>query len=324
LQGGGAHGAFTWGVLDRLLEADHLAFDTVSGASAGAVNAVAMLAGLAEGGRERARAKLEAVWQAISKAGLPDFARLNPFLAGLSRMAGLVSPYTFNPLDFNPLRSILAREIDFEHLRAEPPARLIVSATDVATGAARHFDEREVSLEAVLASASLPTLYRAVEIDGRSYWDGGFSANPELVRLVTDSHTSETLLVLLNPLAVEAVPKRARDIADHVSRITFNQPLLRDLSEIEARRRAASRGIRRWFASPEERRLVAHTIHTLSAEAHTAGLTPETKLQPGWELLSHLKEAGRAEAEKWLSGRAAAPAAGSLGRWRANEKSKVA
>ena len=147
LQGGGAHGAFTWGVLDRLLEEESLALDTVSAASAGAVNAVAMLDGLADGGRETARAKLEAVWQAISKTGFPDVARLNPFLAGLARVPALVSPYTFNPLDINPLRSILAREIDFERLRARPPARLIVSATDVATGSARLFRRREITIE---------------------------------------------------------------------------------------------------------------------------------------------------------------------------------
>ncbi|MFO1171043.1 MAG: patatin-like phospholipase family protein [Hyphomicrobiaceae bacterium] len=324
LQGGGAHGAFTWGVLDRLLEEEGLALDTVSAASAGAVNAVAMLDGLADGGRETARAKLEAVWQAISKAGFPDVARLNPFLAGLARVPALVSPYTFNPLDINPLRSILAREIDFERLRARPPARLIISATDVATGKARLFRETEVTVDVVLASACLPSLYRAVEIEGRSYWDGGFSANPELISLILGSQAAETLLILLNPLEATEVPKRARDIADGVSRITFNQPVLRDLAEIESRRRAVGTGWRRWLAQPEERRLAAHALHTLSAAAHTSEMGPETKLQPGWELLSHLRSAGRAEAQSWLTGGTAAPTTNGLARWRTNENSRVA
>lgn len=301
LQGGGAHGAFTWGVLDRLLEEEALSIDMVSAASAGAVNAVAMLSGLAVGGREAGRVKLEAVWQAISKAGLPDYIRLNPFLAGLARVHGLVSPYTFNPLDINPLKNILAEHIDFDRLRAAPPARLIISATDVATGEARLFDEREVSIDVVLASASLPTLYRSVEIDGRAYWDGGFSANPDLVTLAARSETADTLLVLLNPVSVDTVPRQAAEIAHHVSRITFNQPLLRDLRELEARKQSLKR-LWRWLAPAEERRIARHRLHTLSADAYTAGLAPESRLQTHWELLSHLKAAGRTEADRWLDG----------------------
>jgi NTE family protein len=299
LQGGGAHGAFTWGVLDRLLEEPGLAIDMVSATSAGAVNAVAMLAGLASGGREGAREKLDAVWQAISKAGLPDVMRLNPFIAGLNRVSGFLSPYTFNPLDINPLRAILSEHIDFERLRADPPAGLIISATDVATGEARLFDGREITADMVLASASLPTLNRAVEIEGRHYWDGGFSANPELIQLVLRAKSRDTLLVLLNPKRVDAVPKQVAEIAQHMNRITFNQPLLRDLREIEVRRQAAQ-GPRGWLAGPEDRKLARHRFHVVAADPYTAGLSPESRLQPHWELLSHLKSAGRTEADGWL------------------------
>ncbi|MEZ5923779.1 MAG: patatin-like phospholipase family protein [Hyphomicrobiaceae bacterium] len=313
LQGGGAHGAFTWGVLDRLLEEAALEIDTISAASAGAVNAVAMLSGLAEGGKEAAKARLDQVWLAISKAGLPDYARLNPFFAGLMRVPGIVSPYAFNPLDLNPLRSILAKHIDFDRLRATPPARLIISATDIATGRARLFDETEIGIDVVLASASLPTLYRAVEIEGRYYWDGGFSANPDLLSLVARSTTGETLLVLLNPMAAEgAAPRQAADIAHHMSRITFNQPLLRDLGEIEARRQAAT-GLRGWLAGRAERRLARHRFHLISADAYTAELAPESKLQTHWELLSHLKAAGRKEAACWLGTDAAGDTTDALG-----------
>ena len=323
LQGGGAHGAFTWGVLDRLLEEEALSIDTVSAASAGAVNAVAMLAGLAQGGREAAREKLGAVWQAISKAGLPDYIRLNPFFAGLARVPGLVSPYTFNPLDINPLRDILAAHVDFDLLRANPPARLIISATDVATGEARLFDERALSIDVVLASASLPTLYKAVEIDGRAYWDGGFSANPDLVTLVEQSETLDTLLVLLNPASVDATPRHAAEIAHHVSRITFNQPLLRDLRELEARKRGL-RGPWRWLASAHDKRIARHRLHVLSADAYTAGLAPESRLQTHWELLSHLKSAGRTEADRWLDSALEGSATFRLGLWPSNRISRAA
>lgn len=296
LQGGGAHGAFTWGVLDRLLEETNLALDTVSAASAGAVNAVAMLSGYASGGPEAARETLDTVWQEISKA-----ARLNPFVAGLVKVPGLVSPYTFNPLDFNPLRAILTDHVDFERLRARPPAGLIISATDVATGKARLFNEREVTADVVLASASLPTVHRAVEIEGRHYWDGGFSANPDLIELVSRTKTRDTVLVLLNPQRVDMVPRHAAEIAHHMSRLTFNQPLLRDLQEIEARRLAVQ-GLRRWFARPQERKLARHRFHVIAADDYTAGLAPESRLRPDWELLSHLKSAGRAEAGRWLEG----------------------
>ena len=314
LQGGGAHGAFTWGVLDRLLEAPGPTFDMISAASAGTVNAVAMLSGLADGGREVAREKLDTVWQAIAKAGLPDYIRLNPFFAGLAKVPSLVSPYTFNPLDINPLRSILTAHIDFERLRAAPPAGLIISATDVATGEARLFDEQELSVDVVLASAALPTLHRSVEIGGRHYWDGGFSANPDLLTLAARSGCADTLLVLLNPARVETVPRQAVEIAYRVSNITFHQPLLRDLRELGARRQAA-KGWRGWLAPAAERRLVRHRFHVLAADAYTADLAPESRHQPHWELLSHLKAAGRMEAQRWLESPSEASATDQLGLW---------
>ena len=161
LQGGGAHGAFTWGVLDRLLEEDVLSFGWVSGTSAGAVNAVALASGLATGGREGARAKLREVWEGVHKAGVPDLLRLNPFLFGLTnsstfaQVAGLLSPYEFNPLGFDPLRNLLADTIDFESIRQKSPVELLIAATEVATGRSRLFRQSEMTVEAVLASASL-------------------------------------------------------------------------------------------------------------------------------------------------------------------------
>lgn len=303
LQGGGAHGAFTWGVLDRLLEEERLEIGWVSGTSAGAVNAVALAAGLAEGGRERAREKLRDVWQAVYKAGVPDLLRLNPFLYSLTRssfgqMAGLMSPYEFNPLGFDPLRELLVRLIDFERVRAAPPVGLVIAATEVASGHTRNFRANELTVECVLASACLPTLHRAVEISGKAYWDGGFSANPDLVTLARESPVADTLLVMINPRERGELPTGSREISGHINHITFNAPLRREVELIEALRAEAGRGWlrRNSFAG----RLRRHRFHLVDAGRYTALLKHETKMKPDWGLFTYLHGAGRTEAHKWL------------------------
>src|SRR5262245_57018059 len=240
LEGGGAHGAFTWGVLDRLLEEASLDIAWISATSAGAVNAAALAAGLLEDGRTGARAKLRAVWQAVASAGVPDLVRLNPWLAGISRsntlahVASLFSPYDFNPLGFDPLRKLLEAHIDFAMLRTEPGPQLLIAATDVATGRPRIFRRRELTVEAVLASACLPTLHHAVSIDGQAYWDGGFSANPDLLTVARESPVADTLIVKLSAPDRDGVPTSAREIAGRVNQITFMQPMLRDIEVIAA------------------------------------------------------------------------------------------
>jgi len=236
LQGGGAHGAFTWGVLDELLQDESLSFGWVSGTSAGAVNAAALASGLAAG-RAEARATLRRVWEAVEIAGVPDLLRYNPFLLGFSRAApisgaSLFSPYDLNPLGFDPLRKLLNDHIDFERVRSSAPVELLIAATEVATGRAHLFRRGELTVEAVLASACLPTLHHAVVIGGRAYWDGGFSANPDLLTLATESSVADTLIVQLNPLQQRGLPRSASEIADRVNTITFNQPLLRDVAAI--------------------------------------------------------------------------------------------
>ena len=305
LQGGGAHGAFTWGVIDRLLDEGDLDFAWLSATSAGAVNAVALAAGLSEGGKAGAREKLRSVWTAVQEAGVPDLVRLNPFLFGMSRSApmgqvaaSLFSPYEFNPLGFDPLRKLLTTHIDFERLRAYTGVDLLIAATDVATGRARLFRRQEMTVEAVLASACLPTIHHAVMIDGRAYWDGGFSANPDLVTLAADSPVADTLLVQIAPATKVGVPRGAREIAFDVNRITFNQPLLRDIELIEAAREA--RGRRGWRKN-RMARLADHRFHLIDAGRYTASLSPETKLRPDQELLSYLHNAGRSETHKWLA-----------------------
>lgn len=301
LQGGGAHGAFTWGVLDRLLEEESIAIGWVSATSAGAVNAVALASGLARGSREAARESLHELWEQVYRAGVPDLLRMNPFLSKLSsapalaHVAALWSPYDFNPLGIDPLRQLLSETIDFDALRRTIPVELLIAATDIATGKARLFRSHELTIECVLASACLPTIHHAVEIEGRAYWDGGFSANPDLVTLAGESPVQDTLIVQLNPIVKHGVPTGAREIADHVNRLTFNAPLLRDIEIIETAREAA--GLIRFGRLA---RLVRHRFHLVEAGSYTASLGPDSKMKPNWETFMYLHEAGRAETGRWL------------------------
>lgn len=305
LQGGGAHGAFTWGVLDRLLEEEDITIGWVSGTSAGAVNAAALAAGLAEGSREAARAKLRQVWEAVHKAGVPDLLRLNPLLYGLTQAAGghmarLWSPYDFNPLGFDPLRTLLGSTIDFAKIRADAPIELLIAATEIATGRTRLFRRRELTVESVLASACLPTLHRTVEIDGVGYWDGGFSANPDLVTLASESPIRDTLLVQITPLVKQGLPTGVREIAGFVNRLTFNAPLVRDIEIIEMAREGA-RG--RMFSRLSGRiaALSGHRFHLVEAGRYTASLSDESKMKPDLGLLTYLHGAGRTQMHKWLA-----------------------
>ena len=302
LQGGGAHGAFTWGVLDRLLEEETLKIGWISATSAGSVNAVALAAGLAESGAQGAREKLREVWHAVHEAGVPDLMRLNPFLFSLTRssfsqMTGMMSPYEFNPMGFDPLRRLLERSIDFARIRASQQ-ELLIAATEVATGKARLFKRHELTVECVLASACLPTLHRAVEIGGKAYWDGGFSANPALVDLARESAVADTLLVMLNPTVKPELPTGAREIAGHVNHLTFNAPLRRDVEMIETLRREPGGGLRHRHSLSG--RLKAHRFHLIDAGRYTSMLKPETKMKPDWGLFTYLHGAGRTETHKWL------------------------
>ncbi len=304
LQGGGAHGAFTWGVLDRLLDEADIEIGWISGTSAGAINAVALAAGIADGGRAGGRARLRAVWESVVESGVPDLLRLNPFLASLSRsqtmgqIGSMFSPYDFNPINFDPLRKLLETHIDFAKLRKVKGPELLIAATDVATGRVRRFRRHELTIEAVLASTCLPQVHHAVEIDGRAYWDGGFSANPDLVTVAAESPIGDTLLVLLNPIEKFGTPRSTRDIASEVNRVTFSQPLLRDIAEI-TEAQAEKRGL--WPRRATRRtRIAAHRFHMIEAGRHTAMLAPETKMRPDREMIEQLRTAGQDDAKRWF------------------------
>ena len=238
LQGGGAHGAFTWGALDRLLEERRLAFGAISGTSAGAVNAVLLAAGLVEDGPAGALEKLARFWTGLCRHGggdglfeaLPGLQRLQH--AGMDLIGKFFAPAQFNPLDFNPMRDLLRTLVDFEQLRRDGPD-LFIAATDAATGRKRIFTRLDISLDAVMASACLPQIHRAVEIDGRQYWDGGYVANPPLIPLINPAKSEDTLLIQLIPLAGQGAPADHAGISEGLNRIIFNAPLRQEIAAIE-------------------------------------------------------------------------------------------
>ena len=311
LQGGGAHGAFTWGALDALLQSDRFRFDTVSATSAGAINAAALASGLVTGGTEGARKKLREVWDAIVEAAPPDLSQLNPMLASLGKLeafgapsmnqiAGLVSPYTFNPFDFNPLRKLLEQLINFEAIRQRGKLELLIAATDASTGRARLFGRSELTVDMVLASACLPMLYKAIKIDGQSYWDGGFSANPDLLTLAREAKARDTLIVLLNPTSRDEVPTHSIDILSQINRITFSQPLLRDVREIMSIRQAMA-GPQSVLMANERKRVAKHRFHMIEAGAYVARLPDVSRIRADRASIDGLFNAGKREAEGWIA-----------------------
>lgn len=312
LQGGGAHGAFTWGVLDRLLELDEHRIDGVSGTSAGAVNAVALAAGFMEDGADGARRKLEAVWRAVNAAhGLEtgrrtleqahaDAPQPKPTPAHLffSAVSRVLSPYEFNPLDIDPLRVILEDLIDFDGLRRHGRIRLFINATEARTGRGRIFTGDEISIDAVLASACLPALRHAVKIGGRYYWDGGYSANPPLLPLIEHADAADTMIVRLTPSPRADVPTGARDIQGNVNRIMFSQPLRKEVELIETVRRMANgRSVQ---TDALAIRLRDHRFHLLDGARYTSELRTDSHLQPHWDVLAYLNRSGRTATTNWL------------------------
>jgi NTE family protein len=307
LQGGGSFGAFTWGVLDRLLEKDRIAFDTISGASAGAVNAVLLASGLAEGGPRAAREKLDRFWRRISSAGtMGPFGAFGGGLAAASAahaafsLAQFVSPYQFNPLRLNPLRDILAEEVDFARLRAASPAHLLIAATRVRDGSLRLFRTHEITLEVVLASACLPHLHHTIELDGEWYWDGGFSANPPLRQLAIESNTPDLLLVQIMPEVLdETVPRFSRGISRRMKEMSINFPLMKELEAVDELCAFCKQAglLRPRFC----RKLERLRLHRIVAERELPSLRHSTPVNLEWSFLNRLKRAGGSAAERWLA-----------------------
>jgi len=289
LQGGGSFGAFTWGVLDRLLEEPGIDFDTISAASAGAVNAAVMAAGMVDGGREEARARLEQFWRRMSHSVALLAPPASPIGAGFELLLRSMSPYQFNPLNINPLREALIASIDFERLRARSTIKLLIAATRVSDGRLRILTNHELTVEAILASACLPLLHQSIEIDGEPYWDGGYAANPPLIPLVQASNSDHVLIVQVTPMASKRLPVTASEISKRIDEIQFNATLN---TEFEALKLAKLMG-----ATEKLRRL---RIGRISADEEVEGLAQESAGNLKSEFLERLNSSGRAAAGRWL------------------------
>ncbi len=310
LQGGGSHGAFTWGVLDRLLEEPWLRIDAISGTSAGAMNAAVLADGLTQGGASGARAALDAYWDRVARAALfsplqrTPLDRLlgrwtldhSPVFIGFDMMARVFSPYNLNPHGFNPLERILDESIDFARL-VQSPIKLFVTATNVRTGRGRIFRNAEITPDVLLASACLPTMFQAVEIDGEAYWDGGYAGNPTITPLVRESNAQDTILVQINPRERPGTPRSASEILNRLNEVSFNATLMKELRMIALLRQVADPG------SGEGARWAGMRMHRIMTEMMTE-LGYSSKLNAEHAFLQMLRDEGRRAAGVFLDAHA--------------------
>ena len=308
LQGGGSHGAFTWGVLDRLLEDGRIIIESISGTSAGAMNAVVLADGLVRAGRDGARQALKDFWRAVSNsAAISPIQRsvwdilcgqwsldASPGYLYFDVLSRIASPYELNPLNLNPLRDLLTGQVDFDRVKHCNEIKLFVSATQVRTGRVKVFENDGISADTVMASACIPTIFKAVEIDGEAYWDGAFMGNPVLFPFIYRCESLDILIVQINPMERKETPTNARDIVERMNEITFNASLMKEFRAIDFVRRLIDEGC---LDEKRYKRLLIHMIH---AEDQLAPMGASSKLNAEWQFLTHLKEIGRASASEWL------------------------
>ena len=309
LQGGGAHGAFAWGILDYLLEDGRLEFEAISATSAGAMNASVCAYGMLNGGREGARKALEEFWRAIAVEGMKGPIQPAPwamFTGGFSlddspsyrmfdMMSRMMSPYEFNPSNHNPLREVITKHVDFDKLRSAKEAiRLHICATNVETGKVRIFTNEELSPNAVLASACLPFLFQSVEIDGEYFWDGGYIGNPAIFPLIYSSKSCDVVIVHINPVVRKGCPRTAAEILNRLNELSFNSSLMREMRAICFVSGLVDGG------KIKEGDMKRMLIHSIRSDDFMAGLGVSSKLNSTWKFLRFLHEAGRKAAADWL------------------------
>lgn len=310
LQGGGAHGAFTWGVLDRILDDERLRIAGISGTSGGAMNAVALADGLARGGgRAGAQHALHTFWKAVSDASRFSFVQRTPMDRILGRwtldtspgyrlfelLTNLISPYEFNPFDINPLRNLLTAQVDFERVRSCTELDLFISATNVRTGKARIFRREEINVDQVIASACLPQIFQAVKIEGEDYWDGGYMGNPALFPLIDETDAHDLVIVQINPVVRNELPRTAAEIMNRLNEITFNSSLIREVSSILLLKRVIDE------EHVDRVRYTDMRLHRISAEKELLHLSVSSKLNAEWEFLEYLHYVGYTETDRWLA-----------------------
>ena len=299
LQGGGSHGAFGWGVLDRLAEDGRLEIEGISATSAGSLNAVVYAYGRMRGGVDGARAALENFWRNISDAGRLYSPIQTPFTYLLFQtVTSALSPYEFNPFGFNPLRDVLEKSVQFDVVHACDRVQLFICATDVRTGQPRIFRNEEVTADAVMASCCLPFLFQAVEIDGAHYWDGGYMGNPALYPLIYHTQSRDIVIVHINPIVREPLPRTAEQIENRLNEITFNSSLLRELRAIAFVSKLIEEG---WLKDEHRAKLKHVLIHSIRADEALYHLGVTSKFNTAWGFLCDLRDRGRAAAERWLA-----------------------
>jgi NTE family protein len=312
LQGGGSHGAFTWGVLDRLLEDERFKIEGISGASAGAMNAVVLAHGFTTGGREGAREALKVFWESVASKAPFNFipsdlsapladgsASPSPAFKVLLSLARFFSPYQLNPFDVDPLRDLLASQIDFERLRGECRIKLFIAATQVSTGTLRLFRNAQMSLDVLLASACLPSINRPVEIDGEAYWDGGLAANPPISPLLHQCAARDIIAVLLNPCRRPNTPTTADEIWHRLTEISFSSSFFTELHWLALAKREADRSLLPFGRL--ERRLRRLNTHVIDAQELMSQLSAISKLNTHPDFVNALRDEGRSRAEAWLN-----------------------
>lgn len=304
LQGGGSHGAFTWGVLDRLLEEKNLKIEGISGTSAGAINGALIATGIITAGRQEAQKNLDRFWHSI--ANIAPQAIIFPFLSWTPNtffpfgfwfdyLSQLFSPYDINPFNYNPIQSILRECINFECLRKTDKIKIYVSATNVETNRIKVFENKDICLESLLASICLPNISQAVEWNEKFFWDGGFMGNPILEPLIYNCTSKDLMIVHVNPIERKGIPKKSSDISNRMNEVTFNASLMREIRNI-VNIQKLSEG--KWC--DQENPYATLRLHTISDEKFMTTLGPNSKFNIRLDFLNSLKEKGRDAASKWL------------------------
>lgn len=309
LQGGGAHGAFAWGVCDRLLESGQISINAITATSAGAMVGTALAYGYHLNDDQGARDMLDEFWEGVAKLGNPLGRRLSPpipFFEAIqsfwsqqasNAVTRTFSPYQFNPANWNPLRELVRELIDFEELHRCTKMKLFVSSTNVETGQVKVFTRENVSLDACMASACLPHLYQAVEIDGQHYWDGGYMGNPSLWPLFYETDVRDLLVVHINPIVRKGVPRTVNEIEERMNEITFNASLLKEMRAVAFVQKLLRQG---WIKDEYRDQLSDIRYHAIRSEDHLTDYPLATKYKTDIGFLKELKDIGREAADAWL------------------------
>ena len=311
LQGGGAHGALAWGILDRLLEEKRLHFDSISATSAGAMNAAVLVDGIAKGGREGGRQAMYDFWRKISEAGqqynpirlfpwekLFDVHIENSIMYFWSDLLSKVfSPYQLNPGNFNPLRNTLEELIDIELIRSMHSPKLFITATNVRTGKIKIFDNQEITIDAIMASACLPFLFQSVQINDDYYWDGGYMGNPAIYPLIYNAQSCDILILHINPIYREEIPQTGAGILDRINEISFNSSLMREMRAISFVTQMLDNG---WIKDEYRSRMKRLFLHAIRADISMQSFSVASKLNPDWSFIQSLFEEGRRQGDAWV------------------------